>query len=171
MEQNKSPSSEPWWWEFSESDSVWVIEREVPIIASNIMGPTENGKMDLDAHKVMFPCAITFTFFFIEKSNIQFLAQTFFVVKSHKRKNIRKTNWVECSMTAGCVTKRQYCVYSLFCFNFLFQVPEEDIVSVTDMLQHQRKEPATSWFLKSILSRVFLAQYDPPHSSSIRKGA
>lgn len=31
----------------------------------------------------------------------------------------------------------------------LSQVPEEDIVSVTDMLQHQRKEPpATSWFLK-----------------------
>lgn len=27
---------------------------------------------------------------------------------------------------------------------FLFQVPEEDIVSVTDMLHHQRNEPSTT---------------------------
>lgn len=38
------------------------------------------------------------------------------------------------------------CCLQILCFvQLFFEVPEEDIVSVTHLLHHQRKEPTSSW--------------------------
>lgn len=44
------------------------------------------------------------------------------------------------------LTGHQCHLQTLLFVQLFFEVPEEDIVSVTHLLQHQRKEPSSSWF-------------------------